>query len=342
MVVLTALLVVNAWQGFFVTWDDVAFGGVDNPDVAPVVALPPGNGPAPPAGTHPGAGPTLNQLAPAVAAAQAAHQRHPADGVMVATALRGARTGYALPARIYFPAAYFDAATPNRTFPVVEFLTGYYGGLDVFQRNMSGNKVMDDLIAKKKLQPTILVIPEQNPHLPADSECVDAVRGDKADTYLSQDVPDVLRAELRVGHQRSSWALMGYSTGGFCAANLALRHPETYSAVIGLAGYFHAITDSSTGDLYKGRKDVKLANTPTHTIGLPRKYPISFYLTSSSGDGEGMRGLKEFTPLIKAPDRLTNLVVGKGGHNMRSWRQALPGAFEWISKTLSVTDNTRG
>lgn len=44
---------------------------------------------------------------------------------------------------------------------------------------------------------------------------------------------------------------MGYSTGGFCAVNLAIRHPDQFSAAVSLSGYFHAVTDNSTGDIYK-------------------------------------------------------------------------------------------
>ncbi|MCW2503988.1 MAG: esterase [Actinomycetia bacterium] len=328
MVVLTVLVGVNAWQGFFTTWDDVLQGGVaGNPDAGPVVALPP-------SADQPQA--QQSQLLPAVAAGEKANQRHPASGVMVATAIHGRRTGYSLPARIYFPAAYFDKAHPKQVFPVVEFFTGFYGGLDIFQRTLGASAVMDQLIGKHKMPPAVVVIPEQNPHLPADSECVDAVNGDRADTYLSEDVPEVVRSELRVGRGRESWALMGYSTGGYCAANLAIRHPAEFSAVVSLSGYFHALSDATTGDLYKGDDKARLANTPTHTVGLPRRYALAFYLTSTTGDAEGMQGLKDLGPRIHRPDSLTKVVNGPGGHNFRSWHKALPGAFEWIGKTLRI------
>jgi enterochelin esterase-like enzyme len=34
--------------------------------------------------------------------------------------------------------------------------------------------------------------------------------------------------------------IMGMSQGGFCAANLMLRHPNLFSAAISFSGYFHA------------------------------------------------------------------------------------------------------
>ncbi|MGI8648171.1 MAG: hypothetical protein ACR2JX_08115, partial [Mycobacteriales bacterium] len=192
MVVLSVAAGINIQQGFVVTWDDVYVGlfgdSGTNLDAHPVVALPNGH---------------AGQLDPAVKAAAQTELQQPGKGVMISTAIQGARTGYSLPARMYFPAAYFDKSQPRRIFPVIEFFTGYYGGLDIFQRTLGGDQVLDKLISEGKMPPTIVVVPEQNPHLPADSECVNAVRGDQADTYVSLDVPDVLRQELRVSNDRS-------------------------------------------------------------------------------------------------------------------------------------------
>jgi enterochelin esterase-like enzyme len=331
MVVLCVVAAINASQNFFVTWDDILEGGVAaDPGAAPVVALP-----NDPQGLRATAGSArYSQLGPAVAAAERAHRIKPRGGVMVSTVIRGSRTGYRLPSRLYFPAAYFDAGKANHEFPVVEFFTGYYGGLDIFQRTLGANNELDKLIESGKMPPVIVVIPEQNPNLPTDSECVNAVRGDQAETYVALDVPDVLKSDLRVSKDRRDWALMGYSTGGFCAANIAIHHSELFSMVISLSGYFHPVTDSSTGDTYKGDKKVKRANNPTLTIALPRRFPLAFYLATSTGDGEGMRGLKEFGPKIHAPDRLTKVIGGHTGHNFTTWKRAIPAAFTWLGKEL--------
>jgi S-formylglutathione hydrolase FrmB len=333
MVVLCVVAAVNASQDFFVTWDDVlASGAAADPGALPVTALAPR---ADISALRQTVVSTESQLQPAVDAAEVSHRKHPSRGVMVATQIRGARTGYTLPARLYLPAAYFDQSDPDRVFPVVQFLTGYYGGLDIFQRTFGGDRMLDKLIAEKKMPPAVVVIPEQNPSLPRDSECVNAVGGDQAETYLAEDVPDVIRNDLRVSRHRARWTLMGYSTGGFCAANLAIHHPDRYSTVVSLSGYFHAVTDASTGDLYQGDEAARLANTPSHTVTLPRRYPLHFYLATATGDGEGVRGLKELSPKIAAPDALTKAVNGNSGHNFTTWRRQLPLAFAWLGGQLA-------
>jgi S-formylglutathione hydrolase FrmB len=333
MVVLCVVAGVNASQDFFVTWDDVLSGGAAaDPGALPVTALAPR---ADTSAVRQTVVSTESQLQSAVDAAEISHRKHPSRGVMVATQIRGARTGYTLPARLYLPAAYFDQSDPDRVFPVVQFLTGYYGGLDIFQRTFGGDRMLDKLIAEKKMPPVVVVIPEQNPSLPRDSECVNAVGGDQAETYLAEDVPDVIRNDLRVSRHRARWTLMGYSTGGFCAANLAIHHPDRYATVVSLSGYFHAVTDASTGDLYQGDEAARLANTPSHTVTLPRKYPLHFYIATATGDGEGVRGLKELSPKITAPDVLTKAVNGNSGHNFNTWRRQLPLAFTWLGGQLA-------
>jgi poly(3-hydroxybutyrate) depolymerase len=50
------------------------------------------------------------------------------------------------------------------------------------------------------------------------------------DTYLSTDVPTIIRARYRVSTDPAEWGLLGYSSGGYCAANLGLRHRARFGA----------------------------------------------------------------------------------------------------------------
>jgi enterochelin esterase-like enzyme len=117
---------------------------------------------------------------------------------------------------------------------------------------------------------------------------------------------------------------------------MAIHHPDRFSSVVSLSGYFHAVTDSSTGDLYKGNQAAKRSNSPAQTVGLPgRALSLRFYLAASGGDREGLAGIKEFAPKIKPPDHLTKVLGGNTGHNFSTWRRALPDVFAWLGKTFS-------
>jgi enterochelin esterase-like enzyme len=206
--------------------------------------------------------------------------------------------------------------------------------VNTFSKRLGGQKILDKLIAEGKMQPMIVVSAEKNPGRPKDSQCIDAVRGHRADTYVTQDLTEVLKRELRTARNRDGWALMGYSTGGFCATNLALRHPREFSAAVNLSGNYIPYIDSTTGDIFKGDKKVQAANTPQETIKRPRACPTSLYLFASRGDPVGMRELRNFEKHVKAPDAATIVKLDAGGHNFGVWQAAMPQAFVWTARVL--------
>jgi len=56
--------------------------------------------------------------------------------------------------------------------------------------------------------------------------------------WLAQDVPNWVTHTFRVQTDRASWATIGNSTGGWCAAMVAMLHPAQYAAAIVMGGYF--------------------------------------------------------------------------------------------------------
>ncbi len=256
-------------------------------------------------------------------------------GLIIETAILGQRTGYDLPADIYLPAAYFDRTQPARRFPVVELADGYPGTPHTWLHAMDVAAVLHHLIATHRIPPMIVVMPTQNPVAGADSECVDAMGGAQAGTYIGQDVPQAIDQQFRTIPNRSGWGILGYSTGGYCAVNTAIRNSSVFSAAVSMSGYFHPTTDITTGNLYKGDAALRAANTPMHTIRKPSA-PLRFYLFGSIPDGHEVRADRQFAARIHPPDTVTQVVVKTGGHNFQTWNLALPGALEWLGKQLTV------
>ncbi|GGQ49702.1 alpha/beta hydrolase [Couchioplanes azureus] len=261
------------------------------------------------------------------------HPPRPGQGTLIPAMLAGPRTGYRLPAQIYLPPGY--ATTPaTRKFPVVLFLAGYPGTHYSWSKSVGVPAALDRAIGAKHLAPVIAVLAEQDPVRGRDSECVDSAHGIRADTYLSSDVPDVVGRHFRAASGRGNWSVVGYSTGGFCAANLALRHPDKFSAAGVLSGYFRPIVDRSTGDLYKGDLDLRRANDPRILIGQRRPAPTHLFLFAGTGDREALEDLKAFAPLVHAPDTVKVVDDRPGGHNFATWNAVLPDLFQWLNRTL--------
>lgn len=260
---------------------------------------------------------------------EARRSRGPGKGVWASMTLPGRRTGYNLPAWVYVPDAYFDPQQRDRRFPVVVLLSGYPGAIENWDRQGHMLPILDQLMADKRIPPMILVSASQNPQPGRDSECVDAVGGARADTYLSEDVPDAIAAHFRVTTDRAGWAMMGYSTGGYCAVDLALRHPDRFSAAVSLDGYFAPAVDNTTGDLFKGQASVERSYTPLSTIRERRPYGLRFYLVVGEAEAKSKADAGKFAAAVGKPDAVTVVDV-PGRHNWDTWTRAVPDALTWL------------
>ena len=259
-------------------------------------------------------------------------------GQVVQITVSGRRSGVTLPAYVYLPVAYESADGRGTRFPVIEALAGFPGSPQTWLNGIGAVRILDAEIADGRMAPTVAVFPVQDPAPNRDSECVDAVGGAKFDTYLGLDLPDAVKAQFRVRTDRAGWGLVGYSTGGFCAANLALRHPDRFAATASLSGYFTPITDATTGDLYRG--DIK-ARDENNPIWRLRKLPVprlSVYLAAARDDRQAMTNLRWFVQAAKPPLRVATGLVPQGGHTKAVWSALGPAVFDWLSGQLAAPD----
>jgi S-formylglutathione hydrolase FrmB len=274
--------------------------------------------------------------APVIVAAGAVPDLRVAESVkgrIVQVRLSGARSGVNREALVYLPAAYFRPSLARRRFPVLELFHGYPGSSRGWVNGLHLAQVLDAEIASGALPPVIAVIPtDDDPG--RDSECVDAVGGQQDETYLAVDVPADIRREFRALDTPRSWAAAGYSTGGFCAVNIALHHPDRYAAAASLSGYYSAIVDGTTGDLYRGNAAARRWNSPQWLV-THRPVRVPLYLVASRGDHEAMRAMLGMRRAASRRLPLVTVTLPSGGHNFGVWYAASLAAFEWLGARLS-------
>jgi S-formylglutathione hydrolase FrmB len=73
----------------------------------------------------------------------------------------------------------------------------------------------------------ILVMPDINGSLGADSECVNSTKFGNVATYLAKTVPAFMQNEFNASTAPGSVAVAGLSEGGMCATTLALNNPKS-------------------------------------------------------------------------------------------------------------------
>jgi S-formylglutathione hydrolase FrmB len=263
-------------------------------------------------------------------------QELPSGGRIVSFNVPGPHSGISLAAKAYLPPGY-DSPLGRRThYPVIEALAGFPGTPNLWVVSLHAGDALDHEIAAGRMAPAVVVFPLQDFDQATDSECVDAAGGAKFDTFLTEDVRAAVTAQFRVRADRAGWGIMGASTGGFCATNLAMRHPDLYGAAASLSGYFTAITDRTTGDLYRGDQRLRNENSPLWRLNNLPVPALPIFLSVAADDRNGYKQLQDFQAAVRPPMRLTTMVVASGGHTGAVWRTVLPALFDWFAGWLAA------
>jgi enterochelin esterase-like enzyme len=257
------------------------------------------------------------------------------SGRVVRLTLPGARSGISRVGYVYLPPQYFKPAFVNTRFPVVELLHGDPGMASGWIYALHVPEVMDHEIDSGKIGPMIIVMPSTyiGKH---GQDCVDAPHGDLDDTYLTSDVSTDVVASFRALPLGLHWGIGGLSDGGFCAANLALRHPGDYGAAASMDGFFSPQADLKVLSKVLGTDPLSLrANDPTSLVLDASRQLPRFWIMSGTGNSVDTLAARYFREAVTTREPHYELTVAKGTHTTPAWRAALPNLLEWSWNTLS-------
>jgi hypothetical protein len=354
---LTAIVAVlgglNAYFSFIVSWSDLigihasatsqartaGAGGAVAPIVVTHTQIP--ASPAAKKAAHARPTPSAHQTASGPAAygkagVGGAAAGAAANGEILTVQIRGERTGITVPrSYMYLPPQYFQRAYAHRLFPAVLVLTGYPSDprSEVTRLNLPGAVAAG--IASGRLQPTIFVMMFSSVDMPRDTECTDIPNGPQAETFFAQDVPLAVEQSFRVATGAGGWAVMGDSTGGYCAVKLAMMHSDRFAAAVSLSGYYMAIQDFTTGSLYGGSAAYRSENDLFWRLAHHPFPPVSVLLTSSRVGEDNYRPTLRFLSMIRPPMHGYGLILPVGGHNFRTWTREIGQALDWLSQRLT-------
>jgi enterochelin esterase-like enzyme len=302
---LTAISVVATWinnsYGLYASWDDL-MGTTNN---ANAVAMP---------------GPPV----------QRAKFTHSTKGGVLDTYFHGQKSDLSGQVLVWTPPQYGQAAYRHQRFPVVMLLHGVPGSPQSWLEHGGMPGAFSDLLKQNKTHPFILVMPVVNPGS-VETDCTDLSHR-KVATWMAQDVPDLINHRFRTLRGARGWGLMGFSTGGFCAAKLPLQYPKVFGAGAALD------PDPLTGDasvLPDAR--IRRLNSPTFLV-RQAKAPVSLFLATSREDRlSPPSNLTAFRDAAaSSPVTVRILVLPSGGHNYHTWSAEYSPAFAWLSQWLAA------
>jgi poly(3-hydroxybutyrate) depolymerase len=305
--IVTGLVLVNDYYGYYRTWGD-AYRDVR--------------------------GTATTEVLPGVSRTSPAFLQY---GTVEQISLAGKSSGIKRDGLVYLPPQYFDPRFKKVKFPVIEMFHGSPGKPENWLNSLHVTHIVDELLASHQMGPAVLVMPAINQGN-AVQECLNSPRG-QDDTYLTTDVPADIRSQYRVSADPAQWGLLGFSSGGYCAANLGLRHPSSYGTVAALDGYYRP-ADGPAGGVLKDSPLLISANDPySAALALPgdvRPLP-SFWVMAGTGGPDAIHA-KDFVAALSHVEQVPLVLTRSAGHDFYAWSAALLPALKWSWLLLAPPD----
>ena len=262
----------------------------------------------------------------------------PRQGLISAVQIPGARSGFrARTAWLYLPPAYLGSQRAR--LPVLVLVPGQPGGPEdwLFAGRLA--EVMDAFAAAHAGLAPVVVVPDVTGSALGNTLCVDSRLGD-AETYLAEDVPAWLSTALQV--DTSHLAIGGFSFGGTCALQLALRRPGTYPTFLDISG-------QARPDLGGVRRTIATAFggdaaafarvNPLDEMRTGR-YPGSAGLLVVGRDDDVYRPQAELVAAAARSSVAVALWELPGGHSWAIASEALTRSLAWIGGRTGLLEPT--
>ena len=239
---LSAALALNLWVGYFPTvqtaWNQLTAGPLpDQTDQVTVIAM-------------------------------QQQRKIPPKGTVVPVDISDAASGFRHRGElVYLPPAWYATNPPPRL-PTVMMIGGEFNTPADWLRTGGAIKTLDDFAAAHHGNAPVVVFVDSGGAFNNDTECVNGSRGNAAD-HLTKDVVPYMVSHFGVSPARANWGVVGWSMGGTCAVDLAVMHPDMFSAFEDIAGDIgpnSGTKDQTIARLFGGNADAWAAFDPTTVI----------------------------------------------------------------------------
>ena len=238
-------------------------------------------------------------------------------GVLVALDIPPGSSGFrSRQGTLYLPPAFFGLSPPP--LPVIVVLGGTPGGPDAWPRS-GALQTVDAYAGRHHGMAPILAFVDQNGSFLADTECVDGPAG-AAETFLTNDVPHFLSSLLHVPLDPDRWAIGGFSEGGTCAFELAVRHPDVYRTFVDVAGDWAPNLGSpgtTLARLYGGDEQAVAAHDPATLLRSDGLRGLDGWFVVGASDGNHVGVARRLASASRAAGITTAIEILPGDHTWR-------------------------
>lgn len=250
-------------------------------------------------------------------------------------------TGYvARPAVVYLPPAALRHGAHD--LPVLELFHGTQGGPGNWFDKGRLQATADEFAAAHGGRAPVIVAPDVNGNLQADTECIRTASGADVETYLAVDVPRYVRAHFPVSADPRHWAIGGISEGGMCALMIALRHYPQFRALGDMSGIARPTVGGDTDEeaatvreLFYGSQTAYDAHDPTWLLARNRYPQLAAWFVAGAKDSYGLKDQQHVAALARSAGIAVHTGTEPGSHHWVVWARALPDFLAWLWPLIS-------
>ncbi|WP_120495268.1 alpha/beta hydrolase family protein [Kiloniella sp. EL199] len=243
---------------------------------------------------------------------------------------------------IYLPEKY---CVNNRLYPVLYLLHGYGGSHKDWLKAGQVAKTLDRLVAKKVIDPLVVVMPAAGKSWYLNSEKHGAFQ-----SGLGQELPVVMEGLLANKVTKETRAIAGLSMGGYGALKFAFEVPEQYIATAGLSpavfpniestDYFKPVQIKLFAGAFGDPFSVEIFNRENVFTALQNAKTESFphtYLTVGDDDWFGLyEGTFALYQELKSRKLPSELRITNGNHTWKLWRDEIEQALVFIDSKFKA------
>jgi len=220
---------------------------------------------------------------------------------------------------VYLPPGYSAASTQR--YPVLYLLHGFPGDPAGFVRTVRVGVVEDTLLAKKEMQPMIIVMPMGSTGIFTDKEWANGIHpGEGWEAFVARDVVNAIDGHYRTIRSGSARAIGGLSEGGYAALNIGLHHPTEFRVLESWSGYEKA---DDVKSIFGGQKTLLARNSPQVTLPAvaPQLRRQGAYVWFYTGSKDSLRKQNAHFSAELARYRIRHkFFLVDGGHTWALWR----------------------
>jgi enterochelin esterase-like enzyme len=228
---------------------------------------------------------------------------------------------------VYLPPTYNTHLGQNKRYPVLYLLHGSPGAADNWFRGGKANQSADTLIALGKIPELIMVSPDGNGRPGATSEWANSYdQHQLIESYVVNDIVKYIDSKYRTIPDAANRAIGGQSMGGFGATNIAVHHPDIFSSVISLGGYYYA-----EGGIWGNNAAYMQENSPADVLPSDKQaWKLLFFLGAGTNDQLYYKDTQQFAHELDKLHIAYHLDIQKGHHSWSIWQVQMYKALLWL------------